>query len=357
MHAPLFAAAIFAVVSSSTAAAQIQDMYRGTVRSSLDSTPATLEWFVFARKDTTATGWLRIGKPLTGSGMGYGFVRTGDSLVILSGSASGDTILWFSHTVNGPLGGRYKVLDGASAGQTGEWQLSPQPVTSRSLLTCAAIAIGLLVTGLLAYIADRSSKRWWLRRSMTPLPALPLLKEDEWRAIGGWLAVFVVSCVVSCALLFARLGSVGESLGNGVWMLGPVIPEFRPVLFVEEVSHVINTAGILLGLTLTFRRSKSTPVFWLLFLVTMGVYALFDLIAAGDLAVQLRNVLGDEVGRAFAEGAQPAMGSNARLLVFSVIWSGYWARSKRVRVRFAPNDGVATGATIGDSAAKQGVFT
>ena len=354
--ARLLAAAILVAVPSATAAAQIQDVYRGTVRSSLDSTLATLEWFVFGRKDTIATGWMRIGKPLADSGMAYGFVRTGDSLVILSASASGDSIVWFSNTIKGSLGGRYKVIAGSSAGQVGEWQLSPQPVTSRSLLICGAIAIGLLVTGLLAYIADRSSKRWWLRRSMTPLPALSLLQEDEWRAISGWLAVFVVSCVVSCALLLARLGSVGESLGTNAWMFGPVIPEFRPVLFVESISHVVNVAGIILGLTLTLRRSKSTPLFWLLFLVTMGAYALFDIIAGGDLAFQMRRTMGDEMGRAFERGAQSALSTNARLLLFSVIWSGYWARSKRVRVRFAPIDGVGAGATIVESGAKEGVL-
>jgi hypothetical protein len=333
---------------SERAAAQVQDAYRGTARSSVDATEATLEWSVFAKTDTIITGWLRIGKPLAATGLAFCYAPTKDSLVILSISATGDSIVWFSHSLKGSLGGSYKIIGGQYKGQTGEWHLDPAPVTSSSLLIGCAIVSGLLITGLLVFIAARSNRKWWRWRLATPLPAFTPSQEQRLARVEGWLSWFVLSCVVSFIVMLTRLSDVGETLGHGVWMLGAAVPAYHPLLFLEATQQVFSLSSIVIGLLLMIRRSSITPAFWVLSLVISGAYTLIDLIAASELIWNIRHIMGEEMGRAFEQGAQSATTTNGRTLLFAVAWSAYWIQSKRVRVRFAPNDIAVASAALGD---------
>src|SRR5689334_17188844 len=100
--------------------AQVVDYYRGTVVNSQSrDKPATLELSVFQRSDTTTTGWLKIGRPLEGTGLTAVLLNHPDSLYLVSYSEAGDTIVWGSATRSGTIGGSYWITGGRSSGQGG----------------------------------------------------------------------------------------------------------------------------------------------------------------------------------------------------------------------------------------------
>jgi len=314
---------------------QAADHYRGAVvNSSLPSSPASLELAVFDRSDTLTVGLLTVGAPLGGSGLAVGFLRGGDSLLLVSMSRSGDTILWTSPSRSGSIGGSYAVRGGQYAGQSGQWQMQPMPAPSRLPLIGAAIATSVAITLAMLGIARAAKERWWRWRASTPLRPLPAQQRSSLTGVGGWLAWFVLGVIATVLYKIATLAGAVDNLGTGAWMIAAVIPGIRPVLFVESVFHFLQIVASLVGLTLLFRSARAAPVYWVVLLITFTAYGVYDL-ASGSVAVtlisqQFGGAIGKEVGQAISE----ASALNARLVIFSIVWSIYWIRSRRVRLSF-----------------------
>lgn len=101
--------------------AQAVRIYSGSVTNDgFKSFPATLSIRLVEAGGDRLTGYLGIGAPLGGSGQFAGR-RIGDSLYIVTSSATGDTIAWSSTSAGQFIGGTYRILGGPFRAQTGTW--------------------------------------------------------------------------------------------------------------------------------------------------------------------------------------------------------------------------------------------
>lgn len=108
--------ALFAV----TARDRVASRYAGGVKNfQVPGPPATLQ-VDFVVHENALRGTITIGAPLEGSGPFEGFHR-GDSLVLISRSALGDTILWRSAVRDSIYFGDYSITGGRFRGQGGRW--------------------------------------------------------------------------------------------------------------------------------------------------------------------------------------------------------------------------------------------
>jgi hypothetical protein len=326
---------LFGMSPGSSASGQIRTHYRGAARSASDPhSPGTLEWSVFAQTDSQSTGWLAIGPPLIGSGLTAAF-KGKDTTLLVTASASGDTIVWYSPNNGDALGGEYRIVAGQYAGQQGEWSLTPDPVMPDSLRVLAALAVAAILLAGIYFLARRYSPGYWRGRLASPANF-----SDEqvrnWDEIGGWLAFFFFGGVVTIIWLLATIGEVGSTIGSGMWMLAAPVPAFRYTLFLEATAQLLQLGGTVIGLFLIYRKSPLAPLFWVFLLITALVYSLYDIIAASNFKSQLETSLGTSLGAETETEMSTAAGRNSRLVVNAILWSLYWVSSKRVRVRFAP---------------------
>jgi len=314
---------------------QAADRYRGAVvNSSLPSSPASLELSVFHRSDTLTVGWLTIGAPLAGSGIAVGFLRGSDSLLLVSMSPRGDTILWTSPSRSGSIGGSYAIRGGQYAGQSGQWQMQPVPAPSRLPLIGAAIATSVALTLAMLGIARAAKERWWRWRTSTPLRPMPDQQRYSLTGVGGWLALFVLGVIATILLKIATLDDAVANLGKGAWMMAPAIAGIRPVLFVESVFHFLQIVAPLVGLTLLFRSARAAPLYWVLLLITFVAYGLYDLAAASAAVTLISRQIGGIISKQVGEAISEASSLNIRVVIFGIVWSFYWIVSRRVRLSF-----------------------
>jgi hypothetical protein len=320
---------------ATVSSAQLSSHYRGAARnSSLPHSPSTLEWSVFARSDSQTTGWLTIGPPLKGSGVTAAFKQGGDSVVLVTGSSSGDTIVWVSPTGGASLAGNYRVIGGQYAGESGEWSLRADPLAPTSLRVLAAALFGAVIVAAIYRLGKTLAPRFWRWRL-----ASPEVRADKtprnWGEVGGWLAWLVLGNVAVGIYLLATLGEEVTTLGD-TWMLAAMVPGFRSALFVEASVHFLQLAGIILGLVLIARASPTAPTYWLIYYAAMIVYVFYDIAAVPGFKTQLEAALGLSLEAEGVGGTKSAESQNMRLAFNAAIWSLYWVRSYRVRVRFAP---------------------
>src|SRR5579885_2054757 len=112
--------AILTSALAGRATSQVADYYRGTViNSELSGNPAVLEFVVLSRTDSATTGYLKVGKPLSGSGFSAAVPRDLDSLYLITITTAGDTIVWASPTRNGIICGQYWIKGAQFGGQGG----------------------------------------------------------------------------------------------------------------------------------------------------------------------------------------------------------------------------------------------
>jgi len=333
---PIVAVALIAFQATSRAEAQIAEHYRGAARSSADPhSPASLELSMFSRNDTLSTGWLAIGQPLVGSGITAAIRQGPDSIVLVTASTSGDTIVWMSPHPTDALGGEYRIIAGQYAGQSGEWSLRPDPVVPGSVRFAAAIAVALLVLVGLFLLAKRFAPAYW-RRRLVSSSGMSEMHTRDWSQVGGWLAFFVLGAVGTCVYLLFTMGDVTSSIAGSTWMLGAAVPRFRIGLFVEGTAHFLQLFGTVVGLVLLFRRSPLAPTFWVAFMITSIVYAIYDLSAVPGFRTELERAIGSSLDGDTERDIASAASRNARVVGNSLLWSLYWMSSKRVRTRFAP---------------------
>lgn len=334
----LMVAAFAPVVLTYTvpARAQIGVHYRGAARSSsAPHSPASLELSMFSRNDTLSVGWLAIGEPLIGSGVTAAFRQGQDSIVLVTASASGDTIVWLSPHPTEALGGEYRIVAGQYAGQSGQWSLRPDPVLAGGVRLAGAVAFAILILAGVYWLANRYAPAYWRRRGDSDA-VLTEWQEREWTHIGGWLGFFVLGGVGTCVYLLFTMGQVTSTVAGNTWMLGAAVRWFRAGLFVEGTAHLLQLFGTLFGLVLIFRRSPLAPVFWIALLTTSVIYGIYDLSAMSGFETQLERALGSSLDSDTDRDIATAATRNARLVVFGLLWSLYWAKSKRVFARFAP---------------------
>jgi hypothetical protein len=109
------------LVSMPSQVRAIQTVYTGSVVNSLlPNSPATLTITIYSDNGQRLAGQLLIGTPLGGSGPFTGS-RSGDSLYVVTHSASGDTIVWISPSSGAILVGNYWITGGPYKGQSGRW--------------------------------------------------------------------------------------------------------------------------------------------------------------------------------------------------------------------------------------------
>lgn len=315
--------------------AQSADLYRGTVtNSALPLVPATLELSIFYHSDTLNTGWLTIGAPLSGSGSAIGVPRARDSLLLVSASPTGDTILWVSPTRNGSIGGWYVIRSGAYEGQRGTWSLQPAPKEARLPLALAAFLSAAMLALMMLGIAHAGSPRWWAWRTTEPLDAIPDARRRELTGVSGWLAWFVFGYTCVVILQLVTIPSAIDQLGTGVWMLEAAISGTRPVLFTESVSQILQIIGVVLGLGLIFRASPLTPLYWVLLLLAFIAFGIYDLNETTVFVARMKAQFGNAAAAQAAQAVSQGSDQNWRVVLFGVGWIFYWIRSRRVRLSF-----------------------
>lgn len=97
-------------------------VYSGSVvNEMLKDTPGALRVTLDSVADTT-TGYVEIGRPLGGSGPFYGVFKP-DSVYLVTGNTTGDTIVWAAGRTGNELIGRYVLVGGPNRGQRGTWNV------------------------------------------------------------------------------------------------------------------------------------------------------------------------------------------------------------------------------------------
>jgi hypothetical protein len=74
----------------------------------------------------------------------------------------------------------------------------------------------------------------------------------------------------------------------------------------------------------------------------MIVYVFYDMAAVPGFQTRLEAAIGSSLEPDDVSGTSNAKSQNLRLAVNAAIWSLYWLRSHRVRVRFAPKNSEIT---------------
>jgi hypothetical protein len=326
--------------------AQLSGRYEG-VAEKLGSEPggAPIHLTVIAPGDTMSMGYLAVGAPLGYSGVVYSFPQGGDSIVLVSHAASGDTIDWMSPTRTRSLGGSYSIRGGPNKGQYGRWKLTPipPPPLFAFALTTTAIGFALVLVAAILWVARRSSTAWW--RERVPAPGSPIeeSRRQQLTGVGGWLALFVVGNSLVVLYMTATSGEIFENVSGTTWLLGDVISGMHPVLWIEAAAHAFQVVGTAVGLVLILKRSSMTPVYWLCYLALMACYAVVDIGAGAGAIQRTTQMLGKTYGDAFAGGADNAEKKNMQVLLRSALWGLYFFRSQRVRLTFQPRVKLTSG--------------
>ncbi|HEU4994121.1 MAG TPA: hypothetical protein VFT29_04850, partial [Gemmatimonadaceae bacterium] len=315
----------------------LSDHYRGTLTNhQLPDQRVTLEFSIFHRSDSATAGWLQSGAPLNTKGITWvvDAATDEDSLYLVTQSPVGDTIVWASATRRGSIGGEYWFTDGRKVGRGGTWQLAPAPRLSAQTLTLvAAIVAGVLLLALFAGAAY-GAERWWRWRARRPLVVTDL-QRTQWGGVGGWLIFVVLGQSLVAIKQLVGFHEVIETYGDG-WMLGAAIGTWRPLLVMEGAFQVFQIIGIVGGIVLIFRKSWMAPAYWMLFLASLVMYGLTDIIGTASMQRRMAMVFDAEAMTDFNAKAAAAASLNVRLMIGALLWSLYWARARRVALTFAP---------------------
>ena len=167
------------------------------------------------------------------------------------------------------------------------------------------------------------------------------------RGIGGWLAFFVVSQLISVALTLANVIGNLDAFSGDAWALGDQVPIYRPLLIVETVAQVALVALIAVGLTLTFKLHPSTKTFYTRFLLGVFIYAVIEFAGLKLLYGQMTDLVvsAGQPTTELEESGSKATVATLRLALYSLIWLAYWKQSVRVANTFPPREGPSLPAT------------
>jgi hypothetical protein len=317
--------------------------YRGSAMSEATTdSAASLSILFWSHTDSSFSGFVRVGPPISGSGSAYAWHEHA-TLKIVTVSSAGDTLLWTSRATDDSIGGTFQTI-GAPTEQAGTWRA--QRVKGRAISPAALRAptrsdwpVPALLVLPAVVLATILGMRWILRK---PTPPGPPLDDDRLATIGrvsgigGWLAFFCFGQLVTTVIAVIRAPStIGDVVSS--WALGAISPLLRPTLLLEVTFNFARIILPAVGLYLTFRRNRYTPRFWMAFTIVVGVFAAIDIAASDLIQSQLFDRLGRDVSASGEWGA--ALRDNLRTVVWALIWAFYWAGSLRVRATFGA-DGI-----------------
>ena len=156
------------------------------------------------------------------------------------------------------------------------------------------------------------------------------------RGVGGWLAWFAVTCFI------APLGMVGGTLAAWNGLPGPqmdVVTGLVPVFgFVRgfELAGVftLGAALLVLGVCILQKRRFAALLAVVVLTVLLVFYA-SDVVLTRVATGQLGAVLA-RAGRALPQREPDDTIQIARAILATLLWLGYFLRSKRVAATFGP---------------------
>ena len=322
-------------------------LYEGSVTSdSSPDSPAVARLTVSSDGDTAFSGYLEIAEPLARTAGGVWGWYPPDSVAFLTLSATEDTILWTAPrptTADERLDGSYEVIGGRGDGQGGRWSATlergsalrprdsspvavPQEPVSR--LPWLALILGFVVLSV--------ATGWALQPSSVTRadPATLSATDAQVDGVGGWMIWFLFGQGVTILWTLVELPTAYAPFHDGTWEMGQVLPAFQPILMLELLVSSIQIAAPALGMYLTLTRDPRAPRLWFVYLATMLVYSIVEVVGWQEL----RSELARSFGQAAADEASKEIASDmmrtARTILWAPIWMAYWSVSRRVRVTF-----------------------
>lgn len=303
--------------------------YTGTVRS--DASPesqSSMRLTVLGHSDTSFSAVLDVDPPMKTSGSVYGRVD-GAELGLWSVGQRGDTIAWSSKRTGPELGGRFEIVGGPRAGETGTWRAavtSGPAISEQALRTRGGPPLPplqstwtlLILAGILIAAA-----RW-----VTKAPTRETLGPAPTEAIGGWLILFIVGQFIVFFSTLFKLAEIPGSLRQTL-PLGLAIPGFGPLVLFELGVQLVQPFVVGIGIALLLRKSPRAPRFWFVYLAVSGAYAVFDPMAVAAFRGTLQRLSGDS-----AAGDGTSLTGLVRQVGIAIAWCAYWAKSIRVRDTF-----------------------
>jgi len=314
--------------------------YVGTaMNSATPESPGSVELTFFARDDTSFTGVIKLGAPLTGTGSAYAWHEDGELRVVTVGAIDGDTILWSSRQTGAEVGGTFDVIGGSGEGQSGTWraQLTMGLPTSAETMATPEGTPHPPVSALwplLVLLVVAGAGFQWVRH-------LPPKATDESELqpnaigrvkLGGWLTLFTLG---QAGMLLVSLFKTRSVWSDYVSSMGfaAATAGMEPLLVMETAFQLLAPAAIATGLILTLRRSAYTPRYWFTYFGITASYLIIDSAFSGMLGSELRSLLGDD----FDPIAADLNRERVRMVSATIgnfVWMTYWARSERVRRTF-----------------------
>jgi hypothetical protein len=319
--------------------------YTGTtMNDAMPDSSGSLRLTLYTRTDTSFSGVMELGPPLSGGGSAYLWHEGTDLQVVTVGAVDRDTILWRSRNAGAEIGGRFEITGGPHAGQGGTWRarLTSGPPASPETLRQAqrfsppplSAMWPLLALALVIVAAAR-----WIRAA--PIPAAtdgvagdrsPFAPGRSLSGISGWLAFFLIAQVVAVLMAVSPVISLPTTLRNG-FRLGSVVAALGPLLVLETGVNLLVPVLILIGLVLSMRRDRRAPRLWFAYLTLSAAYLAIDLSVGRLLNSELARVLGSDSAKA-ADARGSSNLAMIRQIVVTLVWALYWVRSERVRGTF-----------------------
>ena len=155
--------------------------------------------------------------------------------------------------------------------------------------------------------------------------------------VGGLLLLFVLTQLVSAAMLIFQIPRTFAGFSGPTWALGADSTWFPPTLVFEAASQILRVVGTLVGLVLLFARRPATPRFYRAFLAAALALAGIDALLITKVYSQLHATLvglGASTG-GLAGSRYVALLGDFRSGVYALLWLLYWRGSERVRQTFA----------------------
>lgn len=326
------------LVTALSAACGVQPLteYQGSAMSEeIPDSSAIVTLTFWSHTDTSFTGVMKVGAPLTIGGSAYAW-HEGATLKVVTVSNAGDTALWTSSLVDDAIGGRYHVNGGNHAGEAGTWRAhlaKGPPLTLATLKAApspfppfgAMVAVALFL-GLVAGAAR------WVRRF--PPPDSPIgTSLAEPVGVSGWLALFMIAQILAAVVMAVRLPATLAQVSGPIWQLGHAAALFQPLLVMETLVHVGQIIVPPVGVYLIGTWNRYAPRFWFAYLSCVAVYVLADMAGGELIRSQLATLTGENPLDSSADTRQEVR-NNVRALAGAVLWAAYWARSLRVRATF-----------------------
>ncbi|HEX5221718.1 MAG TPA: DUF3857 domain-containing protein [Verrucomicrobiae bacterium] len=176
---------------------------------------------------------------------------------------------------------------------------------------------------------------YWHRTGTAPAadavpPMIPSPEDQRLTGLGGWL--FLVGLGL-CLNPFIRLVTIGQNwegyFSIHVWqsVAMPQGDSYHPLYAPMLVYELLGNAGLfvlnLLVLCLFFSRRRAFPRTYIVFIISSALFLLLDEVGSA----QISTLQASDAGK--VDYAQAS-----RAVIYSLVWSAYMLKSRRVRLTF-----------------------